>query len=43
MIPTLPDLARALLKGTIVGLAGGGVITTADADALVRLLNLGDA
>jgi len=41
--PDLPDSMRSLLKGFIVSLANAGLITAADADALMRLLKLGDA
>lgn len=41
--PTLPDVARSILKGAIVSLASAGLITAADAECLLRLLGLADA
>lgn len=42
-IPTLPDVARSILKGAIMGLVNSGLITGADADRLIALLGLTDA
>lgn len=41
--PTLPDVARSILKGAIMGLVNSGLITSADADHLIALLGLADA
>lgn len=40
---TLPDVARAMLKGSIMSLANAGLITTTDAEYLVAILGLKDA
>jgi hypothetical protein len=39
----LPDVARTLRKGVIMSLAGSGLISRADAEHLIALLELGDA
>ncbi len=39
----IPDVARAILKGVIVSLANAGLITKADAEAIMVLLGLGNA
>ncbi len=41
--PTLPDVARSILKGCIVSLASAGLITGADAEFLLTILHLRDA
>ena len=41
--PTLPDVARSLIKALIVSLANTGLITSADAEHIIFLLNLRDA
>jgi hypothetical protein len=41
--PFLPDIARSLLKGLIVSMASAGVITSADAEHLIGVLDLRDA
>ena len=41
--PNLPDVARSILKGAIMGLANAGLITSADAEQLIALLGLTDA
>ena len=41
--PTLPDVARSILKALIVSLASTGLISRADAECLIALLGLGDA
>lgn len=41
--PTLPDLARGLLKGFIVSLANAGLISGADAHNLITAMGLRDA
>ena len=41
--PNLPNVARAMLKGCIVSLGNAGLITTADAEFLLALLDLQDA
>lgn len=41
--PTLPDVARSILKGMIVSLATTGLISQADAEHLIALLDLADA
>ena len=42
-IAYLPDLARAILKATIVGLAIAGLVSDDQADALILVLGLRDA
>ena len=42
-IPILPDIARSLLKGTIMSMVNVGLISAADAEQLISLLQLGDA
>ena len=42
-IPTLSDIARSLLKGKIMLLVNVGLITGADAEQLIALLQLKDA
>jgi hypothetical protein len=39
----LPDTAGAILKSVVVALANAGLITGADAEALISLLGLSDA
>ena len=41
--PKLPDVARSLLKGVVASLANAGLITGADAAAIMLLLGLGDS
>ena len=41
--PKLPDIARSILKGAIVTLANTGLITSADAENLIKFLCLTDA
>ena len=41
--PILPDVARSILKGTIMLLVNAGLVTSDDAEALIALLDLGDA
>jgi hypothetical protein len=41
--PNLSDVARAALKGMIVSLANAGLVTGADAEKLIEMLELGDA
>ena len=41
--PRLPDVARSILKGAIVSLVNAGLITSADAECLIALLELADA
>ena len=36
----LPDVARSILKAAIVSLATSGLITSADAENLIRVLGL---
>lgn len=42
-VPNLPDVARSVLKGAIVGLASAGLVSPADAEHLIALLGLEDA
>ena len=42
-VPTLPDLARSLLKNAIVSMVNAGLITGADAEQLISFLQLRDA
>ena len=42
-VPALPDLARSILKKAIVSMANVGLITGANAEQLISLLQLGDA
>lgn len=42
-IPTLPDVARSLLKSEIVALATAGLITKEQATLLLAVLDLHDA
>ena len=41
--PSLPDVARSILKGLILSLANAGLITGADVEQLIALLGLADA
>jgi len=41
--PALPDLARSILKKAIVSMANAGLITGANAEQLISLLQLRDA
>ena len=41
--PSLPDVARLILKGCIVSLGTAGLITMADAEFLLQQLKLSDA
>lgn len=41
--PTLPDVARSLLKALIVSLASTGLMSAADAENVIALLGLQDA
>jgi hypothetical protein len=41
--PSLPDVARAILKALIVSLASTGLVSQADADNMIALLGLHDA
>lgn len=41
--PNLPDVARSILKALICSLATTGLITNADAENLLALLELRDA
>jgi hypothetical protein len=40
---TLPDVARSVLKGSIMSLANAGLITMTDAEYLIAILGLKDA
>ena len=42
-VPTLPDLARSILKNAIVSMVNAGLITGANAEQLISLLQLRDA
>ena len=42
-VPALPDLARSILKKSIVSMANVGLITGASAEQLISLLQLRDA
>ncbi len=42
-LPLLPDLARSLLKDEIMLMVNAGLITGADAEQLIALLQLKDA
>lgn len=42
-VPTLPDVARSVLRGVIASVANAGLITGADAEAITALLGLGVA
>lgn len=41
--PTLPDVARSILKGVIVALGNAGLATAPDVELLLALLGLRDA
>lgn len=41
--PTLPDVARSIIKAVVVSLATTGLISQVDADNLIDLLGLDDA
>lgn len=41
--PVIPDVARSLLKGTIMSMVNSGLITATDAKELISLLQLKDA
>jgi len=41
--PTLPDVARGIIKAVIVSLANAGLMTRGDAENLIALLGLRDA
>lgn len=41
--PKFPEVARSILRGVIGSLANAGIATTADAEAAMRLLGLGDS
>ena len=41
--PNLPDVANRVLRGVIDSLASAGLITGADARAIIELLGLGNA
>jgi hypothetical protein len=41
--PKLPDTARQVLKGLIVSLGTAGIVSSADAEHLLRYLGLEDA
>lgn len=41
--PILPDVARSIIKSVICSLSHVGLITDADAENLIRFLDLGDA
>lgn len=42
-VPKLPDTARQVLKGLIVSLGTAGIISSVDAEHLLRYLGLSDA
>lgn len=42
-VPNLPNIARSILKGAIMSLMTAGLITDADAECLIALLDLRDA
>jgi hypothetical protein len=41
--PTIPDVARGIIKALIVSLANAGLITGADSEHLIAFLRLEDA
>jgi len=41
--PTLPDVARSIIKAVIVSLASTGLMSGADAENVIALLGLYDA
>ena len=41
--PKLPDTARQVIKGVIVSLGTAGIISSADAEHLLRYLEIADA
>lgn len=41
--PNFPEVARSVLRGVIGSLANAGIATTADAEAAMHLLGLGDS
>jgi hypothetical protein len=42
-VPSLPDVARSILKALIVSLANTGLISQVDAGSFIALLGLEDA